>query len=157
MRRVFTTALMVLIILLLPLIVVAGCLAMLVFVFYRISLYLLVWSCWCTRGRNVLLVYSESPLWYDDIRATVIPKLPGSSNVLNWSQRRTWKWYQLSVHVARHFGGNREFNPIVVIFRPFRPAKIFRFWSAFKDQKHGKTETLVSLKREMFESISRPG
>ena len=31
----------------------------------RISLYLLVWSCWCTRGRNVLLVYSESPLWYD--------------------------------------------------------------------------------------------
>jgi len=152
MRKAFDG---VLNILLLPLIIVAGFMAILVVVSYRISPYLLVWNCWCPRGRNVLLVYSESPLWQGDICETVIPHLPGSASILNWSQRRTWKWYHLSVLVAWHFGGRREFNPIVIVFRPFQRARIFRFWSPYRDQKHGKPEKLVSLKKEMFNTISR--
>jgi hypothetical protein len=42
--------------------------------------------------------------------------------------------------VLRHFGGAREFNPIVVFFRPPRVATVFRFWAAFKDWKGGYRE-----------------
>ncbi|MCA9215078.1 MAG: hypothetical protein KDB27_18545 [Planctomycetales bacterium] len=120
-------------------------------------LQLVVWICWCTRGVNVLLVYSDSPNWHEYIERNIIPRLPASSVTINWSNRRNWKWFSLPVLVLRFFGGSREFNPLIVVFRPFRWAKTYRFWKPFKDYKHGKAERLHALETELFRELSRGG
>ena len=115
-----------------------------------IVLQVVIWACWSTRGVNVLLVYSNSPHWHEYIEANIIPRLPSSTVTINWSERRNWKRFSLPVMAARFFGGSREFNPMIVVFRPFHWAKTYRFWQAFKDYKHGKTEALHALEKEVF-------
>ena len=114
----------VLVLLLLPLIP----LLLATYVLYGIVLQLVIWVCWCSRGVNVLLVYSDRPNWHDYIETHIIPRLPPSTLLLNWSHRRKWKFLSLPVMAFRFFGGSREFNPLVVVFRPFRWAKTYRFW-----------------------------
>ena len=63
----------------------------------------------------------------------------------------------LSVLAFRYFGGYREFNPMVVVFRPFRRTSTFRFWQAFRDNKHGKTKTLDETIRGLFEYLTASG
>jgi len=140
-----------LVLLLLPLIP----LLLVTYLLYAIVLQVVIWLCWCTRGVNVLLVYSSSPHWQEYIESHIIPKLPPSTVVLNWSERRRWRLFSLSVLAFRLFGGSREFNPLVVVFRPFRWAKTFRFWKPFRDYKHGKTTSLERLEYELFQYLSR--
>lgn len=57
---------------------------------------------------------------------------------------------RLILPVFRHFVGAREFNPLAVVFRPFRPARVFRFWQPFREWKHGKPDSLARLEGELF-------
>jgi len=145
------------VILLLPLLISLAFLALATWLAHGVVLNVLVWLCWCTRGTKLLLVYSDSPVWHDYIEENLIPRLPDSTIVLNWSQRRSWRWYSLPVMVLRYFGGTREFNPMVIAFRPFRWATTFRCWQAFKDYKHGNKQTLDSMERDMFAYLLRTG
>ena len=154
MRKIFE---ILLVLLLLPLLIPIIVLAVATWLLHGAALYSLVWICWCTRGTRLLLVYSDSPIWHDYIEANIIPRLPRSTIVLNWSQRRAWYWYSLPVMVVGYFGGTREFNPMVVAFRPFRWARVFRFWRAFQDYKHGDEHTLKTLEREMFAYLAQAG
>ena len=140
-----------LIVLLLPLIV----LLLATRVLYGLTLQLAIWTCWCTRGARVLLVYSDSPVWHDYIEENVLPKLPRRTITLNWSERRRWRWLSLPVMAFHYFGGSREFNPLVVVFRPFRWARTFRLWKAFKEFKHGNREALAAIEEEMLEYLRR--
>ena len=153
MRKLLAT---LLVIILLPILIPLAILAFATWLFHGALLHVLVWTCWCTRGTNLLLVYSNSPIWHDYIEQNIIPQLPSSTIVLNWSERRTWQWYSLPVMVMRFFGGSREFNPMVVAFRPCRLAKTFRFWQAFKDYKHGNKEPLATLENAMFNYACKP-
>ena len=139
-----------LVVLFLPLLIPLALIALALYLIHGAALYAIVWLCWCTRGKHVLLVYSDSPIWHDYIEENIIPRLPRSTIILNWSQRRTWRWYSLPVTVVRFFGGTREFNPLVVAFRPCRRARTFRFWQAFRDYKHGNKRTLDAVERDMF-------
>ncbi|MCR9200263.1 MAG: hypothetical protein NXI04_16635 [Planctomycetaceae bacterium] len=38
-------------------------LLLLTYALYSALLYAVMWLVWCGRGRNVLLVYSNSPVW----------------------------------------------------------------------------------------------
>lgn len=120
---------------------------------YASVLQMVIWVCWCSRGVNVLLVFSASPNWQTYIEANIRPRLPASAVVLNWSDSRNWKWCSLPVLAARLFGGTREFNPMVVIFRPLHWAKTYRFWKPLKDYKHGKTEPLHALETKLFSEL----
>jgi len=142
-----------LVLLLLPLI----SLLIATYLLYAIVLQLVIWLCWCTRGVNVLLVYSDSPNWHDYIETHIIPKLPTTTVALNWSERRNWRSLSLPVMAFRLFGGSREFNPMVVVFLPFRWAKTFRFWQPFRDYKHGKNATLEQMENKLFEHLTRIG
>ena len=126
-------------------------------VLYGTALQVVIWLCWCRRGINVLLVYSESPNWYEYIEDYMIPKLPPSTVRLNWSERREWRYFSLPVMAFRFLGGSREFNPMVVVFRPFRWAQTYRFWKPFQDFKHGKTEALAAMEAALLEHLSRAG
>jgi hypothetical protein len=119
------------------------------------ALYLTVWLCWCSRGKFVLLVYSDSPIWHDYIEEQILPHLKNNTVVLNWSKRQRWqRWFPpLSVMAFRYFGSYREFNPLAVVFRPFRLARKFRFFTAFKEFKHGKSNSLEKMRQEFLDLV----
>jgi hypothetical protein len=132
-ERIKRIALVCILLPLAPLIVVA----LLLFTLHRLVLYLLVWMLWVPNGKDTLLVYSDSPIWHDYMTEQVLPLVKDRAIILNWSERSTWRRWRLTQQVFYSFGGSREFNPMVIIFRPIRRAKVFRFWSAFKEWKHG--------------------
>jgi hypothetical protein len=141
---------LVLLLLLSPLIL----LWMALWVVTTVLLYFLVWIAWCPRGKDILFVYSDSPVWHDYIEKHILPPIETRSMILNWSDRRHWlDRYSLASLVFRHFGGHREYNPLAIYFRPFRPHQRFRFWRAFRDLKHGKPESLNRVQEEFFRAI----
>ena len=134
------------------------CVLLVVFALYLITsvcLHLLVWLLWCLRGRDILFVYSDSPVWQQYVEQRLLPPIRDRAFVLNWSQRKRWR-FSLARLVFQHFGGYREFNPLAVVFRPFRRTRTFRFWQPFRDFKHGKTATLYRMEKEFFSFIGVP-
>lgn len=131
-------------------------LAVPIYLIWRICLNLIIWSWWCLRGRNILFVYSDSPIWQDYINKNMLPRLGERAVVLNWSQRKSWR-FSLSRLAFSHFGGRREFNPMAVVFRPFRWSRTFRFWQPFQDFKHGHPEALRQMEGEFFGLIGVRG
>lgn len=119
-----------------------------------VVLYVLVWLLWCARGKNILFVYSDSPVWHDFIEQTIVPRIQARSVILNWSDRRHWiRKVSLQSLLFRHFGGYREYNPLALYFRPFRLHRTFRFWKPFRDWKHGKPESLKRVEEDFFRAI----
>ena len=118
-----------------------------------ILLHLALWLAWAPFGRRVLFVYSNSPVWQQYIEENILPRLPRRSVVLNWSQRRHWSRWALGYWAFYFFGGRREFNPLAVVVRPLRKSRVFRFWRAFRDLKHGNRGSLTRIESEFFESI----
>jgi len=124
-------------------------------VFYVLAsacIHLAVLLLWLPRDKHILFVYSDSPIWHDYIEEHILPVIREQAVVLNWSQRNSRSWRPwLAVVAFIHFGGWRDFNPMAVVFRPFRRGKAFRFLPAFRDYKHGKPEKLLAMQREFFE------
>jgi hypothetical protein len=118
-------------------------------------LHLALWLIWGPLGRRVLFVYSNSPVWQEYIEQNVLPRLPETAVVLNWSERRNWNRWTLSYLAFCFFGGSREFNPLAVVIQPLRRAKCFRFWKAFRDFKHGNLQALAKVESEFFEHVKR--
>ena len=134
--------------LLLPLLVVYG--------LYALLLHVSVWLLWSPAGRRVLFVYSNSPVWQSYIEDNILPRLPRGSVVLNWSERRRWRWWSLSVAVFHLFDGTRDFNPLAVVVRPLRWGRAFRFWRAFRDAKHGDRGALQLVETQFFTYLGLP-
>jgi hypothetical protein len=136
----------------LPFLLVLVVIALTCFAVASVCLHATIWTWWCLRGRDILFVYSDSPMWHDYIEERILPQLGERAIVLNWSQRKRWR-----ISIARlafhHFAGYRQFNPLAVVFRPFRKSLTFRFWQPFKDFKHGHPEALRQMESEFLESI----
>lgn len=139
-------------VLLVPLLLVVAVFALPYFVIRSVGLHVAIWYWWCRRRRDILLVYSDSPIWHDYIEQQLLPYLGDRAVVLNWSRRKDWR-FSLARAVFRHFGGSREFNPMAVVFRPFRRTRTFRFWQPFRDFKHGDPEALHRMESEFFGMI----
>ena len=145
-----------LIVVFLPLILPLFLLAVALFALHRLSLYLLVWLLWLPKGKDTLFVFSNSPIWHDYMSQQVLPLVQDRAVVLNWSERSTWRKWRLSQQVFYSFGGRREFNPMVIIFRPICRAKVFRFWSAFKEWKHGHAGHVEELTNRLRTALYLP-
>jgi hypothetical protein len=133
-----------------PIILPLALMAFTLYFAHRTALYLLVWILWLSKGKDLLVVYSDSPIWYEYMATQILPRVQERAFVLNWSDRNKWPRWSFRVHVFHHFGGDRDFTPLVVFFRPFRRAKSFRFWLAFKDWKQGNREPVERLRDELF-------
>jgi hypothetical protein len=118
-----------------------------------ISLHVVTLIVWSPRGRRVLFVYSDSPVWKEYVETNILPRLPKSAVILNWSQRSRWRSVDLAVWLFRFYGGWREYNPLALVIRPLRGPRVFRFWRAFRDFKHGKVETLQRLEATLLKEI----
>src|SRR3989442_11465679 len=77
---------LLLLILLSPLLIVA----LIPYLLFTAALYCAVWLLWCRRGKDVLFVWSESPVWKDRVQTRLLPMLGRRAVVLNWSQRAQW-------------------------------------------------------------------
>lgn len=143
----------VLVVLFLPFVLPLVLLAIVLHILYRITLYLLVWVIWLPRGKDILFVYSDSPIWHDYMATEILPLVQDRAVVLNWSERKKWHRWRLGVAVFHHFAGGREFNPLVMLFRPVRLARVFRFWSAFKDWKRGYREPVDRLRQDLLNAL----
>lgn len=133
---------------LLPVLLVVVALAFTFFLMSTVGLHIAIWSWWCLRGRDILFVFSDSPVWHDYIEQHILPRLGERAVVLNWSQRRAWR-FSLARLAFHHFAG-KQFNPLAVVFRPFRRTRTFRFWQPFRDFKHGDSEALHRMESEFF-------
>jgi len=110
-------------------------------------LYLLIWLKW--KKQFVIFVYSNSPSWKDYIEKEILPHIRDRAVILNWSERRNWK-NSLAVLAFWYFAGYRNFNPIGMVFRPFRFVKTYRFFEAFKEFKHGDPRKVKEIQSELF-------
>lgn len=149
-RRILLGAVFVLF---LPVIVPLVTLALLLSFLNRVIVYLLVWICWLLIGKDVLYVSSESPIWKEYMETEILPLVAERAILLNWSARTKWRRWSLTVRVFRTFGGEHDFNPIVVLFRPLRRATIFRFLPAFEKLKRGNRADLDRLRRDLVEAL----
>ena len=139
-----------LVILLLPIILPLSAIGFTLFLLHRVVLYLLVWIVWLPKGKDTLLVYSDSPIWRDYMIQEVLPLVQERAVVLNWSERSNWRRWGFSVYIFRSFAGGQKYNPVVMLFRPFRRVQIFRFWSAFKDWKYGQTDSVNDVRNQLL-------
>jgi hypothetical protein len=169
--------LVVVVVLLSPLVIV--------YVFWRLLtslwLCLLVRVRWYPKRKVAVFVYSNSPHWKEYIETNLLPKLSPYAAVLNWSEKSRWpqKWYALSRQIFEHWAGvslerwkgklrwgpkrelgviywgGEEFNPIAIVFVPWWKPKVFRFWKAFKDFKHGRDKALRDLEADLAVTLDR--
>jgi hypothetical protein len=135
-----------------PVMITVAAIALVFFVVSTVCLHITIWTWWCLRGRDILFVYSDSPIWCDYIEQRILPYLGERAVLLNWSERRRWR-ISLARLAFHHFGGQREFNPLAVVFRPFHRTRTFRFWQPFRDLNHGHPEALRQMESEFFELI----
>jgi hypothetical protein len=106
------------------------------------------------HGRFALFVYSDSPNWKDYIETNILSRIKESVVTLNWSERRNWeKTNPFEAKVFYQWTGEKEHNPIAIIFTPSGKVKDVKFWHAFKDFKHGKDETLREAEQTLYEEI----
>ena len=120
-----------------------------------LSLYAFVWLWWIGWARRrVLFVYSDSPNWKEYVEANILPKLPANTVVLNWSNRAQWPRFSVPAMLFRCFAGEREFNPIGLVFERFDIVDRYRFWQAFRDSKHGHSETLRLVETKFLHHVT---
>jgi hypothetical protein len=135
-------------IILFPLLVVAA----LIYYSWSLALSITIWIVWGLQGRHILFVYSDSPIWSGYIEQEILPYITKTAIILNWSERKQWT-NSLAVLAFKLYGGNQNFNPMAIVFRPFRLHKIFRFYEAFKDFKHGNSKELEDVKESFFKAL----
>lgn len=124
--------------------------AIFLYLLWGLFLYSVIWLTW-TR-RRVLFVYSNSPIWKEYMEREILPYIQDRAVILNWSERKRWK-PSLAVLAFRYFGGDRNFNPIGMVFRPFRFVKIYRFFEAFKEFKHGDAQKVERISKEFLDAV----
>ena len=142
-----------LIFLLLPIILPLAILGLIFHVLNKAFVYLLVWAWWLPRGKDVLYISSDSAIWKEYMETEILPLVAERAIVLSWSARSRWPKWSFTVRVFRTFGGGRNFNPMIVLFRPFRSARVFRFLPAFQEWKHGDRTGVEQLRRNLIEAL----
>jgi hypothetical protein len=129
--------------------------AFLVLAARAVAFYLIVWFWWIGHDRRrTLFVYSDSPNWKEYVERNILPRLPETSVVLNWSHRAQWPRLSVPVLLFRTFAGSREFNPIGLVFERFGLVARYRFWLPFRDLKRGRPEALRMLEKRFFAHVA---
>jgi hypothetical protein len=142
-----------LVVLLLPIILPLLILGLVLHLLNKVVVYLLVWVCWLPRGIDVLYISSDSPIWKEYMEAEIFPLVAERAVVLSWSARSKWPKWSFTVRVFRTFGRGHDFNPMLVLFRPFRRARVFRFLPAFQERKHGNDAVIEQLRRDLMQAL----
>jgi hypothetical protein len=137
---------------------VAGCIllipwvivVLLGFAVYALLMVMAVRVVCIFRGRYIIFIHSNSPVWQDYIAANILPRLPADTVILNWSDHLTWRRFSFPVRVFSFYGHHAEFNPMGLVGTALRGVKTFRFWQPFRDFKHGNDRSLKDMEASFF-------
>jgi hypothetical protein len=91
-------------------------------------------------GKDVLIVYTESPLWKEYIESRWLSRWGDRAIVLDRS--KPWSNDQPEARLWRAVAGSVEHTPVVIVVPARGRVQIVRFWLAFRDFKHGKEQKL---------------
>ncbi|MEK7855407.1 MAG: hypothetical protein AAB288_04905 [Acidobacteriota bacterium] len=150
-------------ILIAPLLILAGLVALSIFAVYypfflgyRQWLKFRYWEKHGKHGRFVLFIYSDSPNWKNYLEEYIIPGIEPHVVILNWSKRREWeRTNPFEARIFNHWAGEKEFNPMALVFSPTGEVKEVRFWQAFRDFKHGHEESLKKAENLLYTEVER--
>ena len=93
-----------------------------------------------TTGKDVLVVYTDSPHWKEYIETRWLPRW--GDRAIAFDRSRPWRADQVEARLWRAVAGPTEHTPVVIVVPPHGPVQIVRFWLAFRDHKHGKDARL---------------
>lgn len=133
-------------------------------------------------GKRGLLVYSDSPNWHAYIEQNWLRRFGEQLVPLNWSERSRWRQQGQSFEASlfHRYAGQREFNPLAIVFLPRREfatlrnwftairkrdalhvlapnpcdVVVIRFYRAFKDFKHGKDRALRTNEQILADALA---
>jgi hypothetical protein len=112
---------------------------------------------WGASGKDLLLVYSNSPHWKDYVESRWLPALADRAVVLNWSERAVWtREHPLEAAVFQQWAGDRSFNPIAIVVPRQGAVRTVRFWEAFRDYRHGRETPLRKAEHELARILDVP-
>jgi hypothetical protein len=124
-----------------------------IFSVHRLVLYTLIWRRWICKGKDILFVYSDSPIWREYMMEQVLPAVENRAIVLNWSERKQWPRWSLAKSAFSVFAGGKSYNPMVLVFRPFRRPRVFRFFGPFKAWKQGNPGQVERVRQDLFNAL----
>lgn len=108
-------------------------------------------------GKDLLVVYTDSPHWKSRIESTWVARWPDRTVTLNRS--RPWSRKQAEGALWLAVAGLVEHTPLAIVIARSGELRTIRFFSAFTDFKHGKDGPLRVAERELQEAMdeSREG
>jgi hypothetical protein len=104
-------------------------------------------------GKDLLIVYTDSPHWQPYIESRWIPRWGNRAVVLNRS--RPWARSQIEAKLWRTLGGIVNHTPLAVVIPRQGKAELVRFFVAFRDHKHGKPARLEAAERDLEQALSK--
>ena len=105
-------------------------------------------------GIDILITYSTSPHWQEYIERNWLPLYRERAVVFN----RSLPWRDNDPHAAlwRTFTRGGEHTPSVIVLSAGSMPRVIRFYSAFRDYKHGKHAAMRKAEAELAAAARRP-
>ena len=91
-------------------------------------------------GKDVLVVYTDSPHWKEYIETRWLPRW--GDRAIAFDRSKPWREDQVEARLWRAVAGMAEHTPVVIVVPARGKVQIVRFWLAFRDFKHGKDKRL---------------
>ena len=105
-------------------------------------------------GKDVLVVYTDSPHWKEYIETQWLPRW--GDRAIAFDRSKPWREDQVEARLWRAVAGSAEHTPVVIVVPPRGKVRIVRFWLAFRDFKHGKDKRLRDAEARLATILGEP-
>jgi hypothetical protein len=102
-------------------------------------------------GKDMLVVYTDSPHWKDYIESRWLPRWGDRAIALDRS--KPWRTDSVEARLWRAIAGSVEHTPVVIVVPPRGAVQIVRFYLAFRDVKHGDERRLRDAEARLAEIL----
>lgn len=101
-------------------------------------------------NKFVLLAYTQSELWAPFIKQSLLPQLGDTVVPVDRSEESWKRKNAIEAKAVSFWGGRRAYNPIAIVIRDRWRVRVFRFYEAFQEFKHGRPRELEQLVAEFL-------
>ncbi|HKH92861.1 MAG TPA: hypothetical protein VKA54_13725 [Gemmatimonadaceae bacterium] len=105
-------------------------------------------------GKDVVIVYTDSPHWKDYIETHWLPRWGHRAVALDRS--RPWSFDQPEARLWQVVAGSVEHTPVVIVVPRQGRVHVVRFYLAFRDFKHGKDRKLREAEARLAKLLDEP-
>ena len=105
------------------------------------------------EGRDLLIVYTDSPHWKDYIESKWVARWPNRTVTLNLT--RPWSRKQPEAALWLAVRGIVEHTPLIIVVPRSGKLRVIRLFAAFRDFKHGKESRLRAAEQQLEDAMER--